>query len=255
MSPLEPFPDDWQRALAVVAHPDDLEYGTASAVAKWTSEGRWVGYVLATRGEAGIDGMHPDEAGPLREAEERASAAVVGVDTVEFLGHPDGVLTYGLDLRRDLAAAIRRHRPEVLLSVNYRFSWGGPSVNLADHRVLGEAVLDAARDAGNRWVFPELVDQGLEPWAGVHVVAFNGSPEATHAVDVTGWLGRGIASLEEHRAYLAGLRGPNGDSGLGEGTTTPPRSSRLLQKRPVSGSVCSTPSPSRCSGSRRTRRR
>jgi LmbE family N-acetylglucosaminyl deacetylase len=219
VSDLEPFPDDWQRALAVVAHPDDLEYGTASAVARWTSEGRWVGYVLATRGEAGIDGMVPEEAGRTREAEERASAAVVGVDTVEFLGFPDGMLTYGLELRRAIAAAIRRHRPEVLLSVNYRFSWGGPSVNMADHRVLGEALLDAARDAGNRWVFPDLVDEGLEPWSGAHVAAFNGSPEATHAVDVTGWLDRGIASLEEHRAYLAGLRGPNGADGLGDDAT------------------------------------
>jgi LmbE family N-acetylglucosaminyl deacetylase len=202
---LQPFPEDWLRALAVVAHPDDLEYGAASAVARWTSEGRWVGYVLATRGEAGIDGLSPAEAGPVREAEEVASAAVVGVDSVEFLGLPDGMLTYGLDLRRALAAAIRRHRPDLVLSVNFRFTWGGRSVNMADHRVLGEALVDAARDAGNRWVFTDLLDEGLEPWSGVRRAAFNGSPEPTHAVDVTGWLDRGIASLEEHRAYLAGL--------------------------------------------------
>jgi LmbE family N-acetylglucosaminyl deacetylase len=206
---LQAFPEDWGRALAVVAHPDDLEYGSAAAIAKWTAAGKWVGYVLATRGEAGIDGMAPDEAGPLREAEEIASAAVVGVDTVEFLGLQDGTLTYGLDLRRALAAAIRRHRPELVLSVNFRFSWGGPSVNMADHRVLGEALIDAVRDAGNRWVFPELLDEGLEPWS-CPLAAFNGSPEATHAVDVTGWLDRGIASLEEHAAYLRGL---------GDGTT------------------------------------
>jgi LmbE family N-acetylglucosaminyl deacetylase len=96
----------------------------------------------------------------------------------------------------------------VLLSVNFRFSWGGPSVNMADHRALGEALLDAARDAGNRWVFPELLDEGLEPWSGAHVVAFNGSPEPTHGVDVTGWLDRGIASLREHRVYLDGLSEP-----------------------------------------------
>jgi LmbE family N-acetylglucosaminyl deacetylase len=202
---LEPFPEDWTRALAVVAHPDDLEYGAASAIAKWTDQGKWVGYVLATSGEAGIDGKSPAEAGPLREAEEIASAAVVGVDSVEFLGLADGTLTYGLDLRREIAAAIRRHRPEVLLSVNFRFSWGGPSVNMADHRVLGEAALDAARDAANRWVFTDLLDEGLEPWSGVRLAAFSGSPDATHAVDVTGWLDRGVASLEQHRAYLDGL--------------------------------------------------
>ena len=152
----------------------------------------------------------PAEAGPLRESEEIASAAVVGVDSVEFLGLADGTLTYGLDLRREIAAAIRRHRPELVLSINFHFSWGGPSVNMADHRVLGEALLDATRDAANRWVFTDLLDEGLEPWSGVRLAAFNGSPEATHVVDVTGFLDRGVASLEQHRAYL---------EGLGDGTT------------------------------------
>ena len=86
---------------------------------------------MATSGEAGIDGLAPAEAGPLRESEEIASAAVVGVDSVEFLGLADGTLTYGLDLRREIAAAIRRHRPELVLSINFHFSWGGPSVNMA----------------------------------------------------------------------------------------------------------------------------
>ena len=214
---LQPFPEDWGRALAVVAHPDDLEYGAASAIARWTDQGKWVGYVLATSGEAGIDAMPPAEAGPLREAEEVASAAEVGVDTVEFLGLADGTLTYGLDLRREIAAAVRRHRPDIVLSINYRWSWGGPSVNMADHRVLGEALIDAVRDAGNRWVFTDLVEEGLAPWGGVRLAAFNGSPEATHAVDVTGYLSRGIASLEQHRAYLEGLG--DGSTKVAEGVT------------------------------------
>jgi len=205
MAELEAFPEDWSRALAIVAHPDDLEYGTASAVARWTDEGRWVGYVLATRGEAGIDGLRPEEAGPTREAEERASAAVVGVDTVEFLGFPDGVLTPGIELRRAVARAVRRHRPELVVSVNFRLTFGGPSVNMADHRVLGEAVLDGARDAANRWIHPELAEEGHEPWEGVRWVAFSASPRSTHGLDVTGYLDRGIASLREHRAYLEGL--------------------------------------------------
>jgi LmbE family N-acetylglucosaminyl deacetylase len=205
--PLTAFPDDWERALAVVAHPDDLEYGAASAVARWTSEGKQVTYLLVTHGEAGINGRPPDEVGPARVAEEHASAAVVGVDTVEFLdGYPDGLVEYSTALRRDLAAAVRRHRPEVLISINYRDFWApGSSMNHADHRVVGLALLDAARDAGNRWLF---TDAG-EPWAGANIAAFNGSPEATHAVDVTGFLERGIASLREHALYLEGL----GDGG------------------------------------------
>ena len=94
--PLEAFPDDWSSALAVMAHPDDLEYGGAAAVAAWTRAGQQVTYLLATRGEAGIDGMAPAEAAALREGEQRASAAIVGVDDVEFLDHPDGMLHYGL---------------------------------------------------------------------------------------------------------------------------------------------------------------
>jgi LmbE family N-acetylglucosaminyl deacetylase len=206
---LEPLPDDWTRALCVVAHPDDLEYGTAAAVARWTSEGRWVGYLLATRGEAGIDGMDPAECGPVREAEERASAAVVGVDVVEFLDHRDGVVEATLGLRRDIAASIRRHRPDLVVTIFFGLAWPGGHLNQGDHRAVGEAVLDAVRDAGNRWVFPELAEAGLEPWAGVRTVAISGSPAPTHAVDVTDWIDAGVASLREHAAYLAGL----GDGG------------------------------------------
>lgn len=199
------LPDDWARALCVVAHPDDLEYGVASAVARWTSEGRSVSYVLATSGEAGIDAMAPAEAGPLREGEERASAALVGVDTVEFLGHRDGVLEGGLALRRDLARAIRRHRPDLVVTINFDLTFPGGGFNMSDHRVLGVAVLDAARDAGNRWIFPELLDEGHEPWGGVRRVAVAASGRPTHGVDVTGHLDRGIASLEAHRAYIDNL--------------------------------------------------
>ena len=88
---MDPVPEDWERGAAIAAHPDDLEYGLASAVARFTRQGKNVSYVMVTSGEAGIDGLPPRECGPLREEEERRSAAVVGVDDVEFLGHPDGV--------------------------------------------------------------------------------------------------------------------------------------------------------------------
>src|ERR1700680_3204922 len=100
---MDPMPEDWNRAVAIVAHPDDLEYGAASAVARWTAQGKEVSYVLATRGEAGIDAMAPARAGPVREEEQRRSAARVGVGHVEFLGHSDGSVEAGLPLRHDLA--------------------------------------------------------------------------------------------------------------------------------------------------------
>lgn len=205
---LEPLPEDWERGLAVVAHPDDLEYGMASGIARWTAQGKVIAYLLVTSGEAGIAGMTPGECGPLREEEERRGARVVGVESVEFLGYPDGVVEYSVGLRRDIARAIRRHQPEVVLSGNFRLFWpGGRYLNMADHRAVGLAALDACRDAGNRWIFPELAAEGLEPWAGVRMACFGASPQPTHAVDITDSIDRGIASLREHAAYLRGLGG------------------------------------------------
>lgn len=201
--PLEPFPEDWDRALAVVAHPDDMEYGAASAVARWTGQGKHVAYALVSDGEAGIADMDPSEAGPLRREEQLASCAIVGVDDVEFLGRPDGLITEDLLLRADLAALIRRHRPEIVLSINFRDSWGGPTWNHADHRAVGRALLDAVRDAANPWVF---TGRG-EAWDGVRFVAFGGSPQPTHGVDTTDTFDVGVRSLEAHRTYLEHLGG------------------------------------------------
>jgi LmbE family N-acetylglucosaminyl deacetylase len=128
------FPDDWARALCIVAHPDDLEYGAAAAIARGTS-------------------------------------------------------------------AIRRHRPDLVVSTNHTDTWGGLSFNMADHRHVGLAALDAARDAGNRWIFP---DAG-EPWPGVRRVAMGGSPHPTHAVDIGDTIDVGVASLREHAASIDGL--------------------------------------------------
>ena len=201
---LEPLPEDWTRALAVVAHPDDMEYGAASAVARWTDQGKWVGYCLVTAGEAGIAGMDPAEATRLRRVEQEASCAAVGVRDLGYLDHPDGLVENNLALRKDLAGMIRATKPDVLVSINHRDSWGGPSWNHADHRNVGRALLDAARDAGNEWLFP---DAGA-PWPGVRFVAFGSSPESTHAVDVGATLDRGVASLNCHRVYLDALDDP-----------------------------------------------
>lgn len=203
--PLEPIEESWSNALAVVAHPDDLEYGTAAAVARWTGQGKRIVYCLATSGEAGIDAIEPERCGPLREAEERAGAALVGVDRVEFLGYPDGTLEYGLGLRRDIARAVRRHRPDIVITGNHHDTWGPGAQNQADHIALGRSVIDGARDAANRWVFRELLDEGLPPWRATHVLVA-GSPLAGHGVDVTDTFDRGVASLSAHSEYLHGLQ-------------------------------------------------
>ncbi|MEV4482859.1 PIG-L deacetylase family protein [Micromonospora coxensis] len=204
--PLTPLAEDWQRALAVVAHPDDLEFGAAAAVARWTGQGKEVVYCLVTSGEAGIDAIAPERARVIREEEQRLSARLVGVDTVDFLGLPDGLLEYGVPLRRAITEVIRRHRPDVVITNNFRETWDGAyTLNQADHIATGRATLDAARDAGNRWIFPEQLTGGVQPWNRVREVWAAASPLSRHGVDVTDTFDAGLASLRAHDAYLRGL--------------------------------------------------
>src|SRR5450756_2886819 len=191
---LPSFDESWSRALCVAAHPDDLEYGMAAAVDRWVQQGKTVSYLLATQGEAGIDGVPPSEAASLRAQEERDGAAEVGVEVVEFLDYDDGMVEYGLPLRRDIARAIRIRKPEVVVTLTHHERFAGGGTNQADHRAVGPAALDASKDAGNRWIHPELADEGLEPWSGVRWVCMAGSPDLTHGVDVTGHLDAAVAS-------------------------------------------------------------
>ena len=212
IEPLEPLPEDWERALCVVAHPDDMEFGAAAAVARWTAQGKQVTYCMVTSGEAGIDGLPPDECRGVREAEQVESARIVGVPDVVFLHQPDGILEYGVPLRRSIAQVVRAHRPEIVVTGNFRDTWGGVNLNQADHIATGRAVVDAVRDAGNRWVFNEQLVDGLEPWGGVRAVWAFGSPQATHGVDTTDTFDLGVQSLEAHRAYIDGLGWENWDA-------------------------------------------
>ncbi len=196
--------DGIERVLCVVAHPDDMEYGASAAVAAWTAAGIEVRYLLLTRGEAGIDTMHPDACATARMEEQRTGCRAVGVERVDFLEHPDGMLVYGLDLRRDIARVIREFKPDAVLTGTWQVEFMG-MLNQADHRAAGMATLDAVRDAGNRWVFPELVDEGFEPHSPRWLLV-TGEDRPTHGVDVTGApVEAGVASLEAHKAYLAAL--------------------------------------------------
>lgn len=201
------LPDgSFRRVLCVVAHPDDVEYGSSAAVAAWTARGVEVHYLMLTHGEAGMDGSPPAETSRIRTAEQIAAGQVVGVRDVMFLDHPDGVLVGSLDLRRDISRVIRRVQPDVVVTGSWEVEFVA-GLNQADHRVAGMAALDAVRDAGNRWVFPELLDEGLEPWS-VTWFLVGGHTRPNYAVDVTGAaLAGGIASLEAHGQYLAGIPG------------------------------------------------
>jgi AcrR family transcriptional regulator len=119
----QPFPAEWSTALVLVPHPDDAEYGCSAAVAKWTADGKTVHYALASRGEVGIEGMPPDEAGPLREGEQRRSAAIVGVDDVQFWDFPDGDIRNTPALRDKIAETITALAPDVVVTIYSGAQW------------------------------------------------------------------------------------------------------------------------------------
>ncbi|HEX6497945.1 MAG TPA: PIG-L deacetylase family protein [Micromonosporaceae bacterium] len=193
---------DVQRVLCVAAHPDDIDFGAAGTVARWVDDGLDVRYLLVTRGDAGgFDDTPRDQMPILREAEQRAAAAAVGVTHVEFLdGYPDGAVTPSLDLRRDITRAIRRFRPDRVLTNSPLRNWAriaGPSH--PDHLAVGEATTCAIYpDARNPFAYPELLlDERLEPWV-VREVWYHGGPNPDHVVDVTETYPRKLAALMAH---------------------------------------------------------
>jgi LmbE family N-acetylglucosaminyl deacetylase len=203
-----PLPDV-QRVLCVLAHPDDVDFGAAGTVARWVDEGLEVAYLVVTRGDAGGFDDTPRERVPqIREAEQRAAAATVGVKQVEFLdGYFDGTLTPSLELRRDIAAAIRRWRPDRVLTNSPLRRWerlAGPGH--PDHLAVGEATTCAVYpDSRNPFAFPELFsERGLAPWT-VREVWYNGGPQPDHAVDITEVFDRKLAALRCHASQVAHL--------------------------------------------------
>ena len=191
----------------MLAHPDDVDYGASATVAGWVERGIDVSYLLVTRGDAGgFDEAVPRELIPgIREAEQRAAAAEIGVKRVEFLdGHADGTLAPTPDLRRDIAGAIRRYRPDRVLTNSPLRRWDRlPGAGHPDHQAVGEATTCAVYpDARNPFAFPELARAGLAPWT-VREIWFFGGPNPDHFVDVTETFARKIAALRAHESQTA----------------------------------------------------
>ncbi len=166
-SPTQPedLSDPPGTVLVVVAHPDDIDFGTAGTAATLSAAGSKVVYRLVTSGEAGSpDDMDRAELKELREREQCAAAAEVGVTDVEFLGMPDGRLEYNLDLRRAITRAIRQVKPDLLITQNPERRWDRIFASHPDHLAVGAAAVAAAYpDSRNPHAFPELLDEGLEP--------------------------------------------------------------------------------------------
>ncbi|MBO3747067.1 PIG-L family deacetylase [Streptosporangiaceae bacterium NEAU-GS5] len=197
--------DDISRALVVVAHPDDIDFGSAGTVATLTDKGVTVTYLLVTDGDAGGFDRSYDNRGmaELRRAEQTAAAKHVGVSDLRFLGYPDGRVEPSLELRRDISRVIRQVRPDVVITSTPERNYQRIGASHPDHRAVGGATLDAVYpDARNPYAFPELADEGLEAWT-VREVWLNGAPTPDHFVDVTANFDRKIAALRAHESQTS----------------------------------------------------
>lgn len=201
--------DDVRRVLVVTAHPDDVDFGVAGTVAAWTAAGIEVAYCVCTSGDAGgFDDTPREEMAPLRKREQRAAAGAVGVRDVTFLGYPDGQVTGGIDLRRDITRQIRRWRPERVVTHSPEIDFEALPVSHPDHRAVGEATIDAVYpDARNRFAHPQLLAaEGLDPWTVSELWLMAGpSQQSNHVVDVTDTAEVKLAALRAHRSQTAHL--------------------------------------------------
>ena len=196
------------RVLSITAHPDDVDFGAAGTVARWTEAGIEVIYCVVTDGDAGgFDEDFPrDEMPALRRAEQVAAARCVGVHDVRFLGYPDGRVEATLDLRRDLARVIRQVRPDRVVVPSPERNYNRIGIGHPDHRAVGSAALDAVYpDARNPFAFPELRErEALAAWTVREVwIAGGGTPN--HYVDVTDTFARKIAALRAHQSQTGHL--------------------------------------------------
>lgn len=198
-----------KRVLSITAHPDDVDFGSAGTIAGLTDAGVEVGYCIVTNGDAGgFDPAVPrtDIAG-IRQREQRAAAAVVGVDTLVFLGYPDGLVQPTLDLRRDISREIRRFKPDVVITQSPNWDFSRIYGSHPDHRYTGEAALCAVYpDARNPFTFTELIDEGFAPHSAWQVW-LAGGPQPNKYVDTTEQFERKIKALLCHESQMPNPEG------------------------------------------------
>jgi LmbE family N-acetylglucosaminyl deacetylase len=194
-----------ERVLVIFSHPDDAEFGAAPAIAAITAGGASVDYVVTTDGGKGTEdpAVTPEQLAATRIAEQRAAADVLGVGEIVHLGYPDGYLTPSLDLRRDIVRQIRRFRPDLVIAQNpQRRTDGNPFIAHPDHLATGEATLAAVYPAArDRLNFPELLDEGLEPWK-VRQALVTGVERPNLWIDVSNTMARGLEALRCHESQV-----------------------------------------------------
>lgn len=202
-------PDNWespQRILVLLAHPDDPEFFCGGTIARWIKAGHRVSYCLLTCGDKGTEdrNISPDDLCKIRQNEQMSAAAVLGVDRVQFLDHPDGYLLPDLALRKEITRVIRLDKPDILVTCDPTNMYIRDSyINHPDHRAAGQATLDAvfpaARDHLN---FIELWrDENLEPHI-VREVWISLPKEANVSIDITEHFELKLQALQEHASQI-----------------------------------------------------
>jgi LmbE family N-acetylglucosaminyl deacetylase len=201
-----------RRVLVVTAHPDDVDFGSAGTVAAFTSAGVDVTYCIVTDGDAGGSDRELARAdmAALRQDEQRAAAAVVGVSDVRFLGHPDGMVQATLVLRRDISRVIRQVRPQRVLTQSPERNWDFLIASHPDHLATGEAAVCAVYpDARNPFAHRELLEtEGLEPWTVPELWLMGpGARGSRVAVETTATVERKVAALMCHKSQIGDPEG------------------------------------------------
>jgi LmbE family N-acetylglucosaminyl deacetylase len=193
--------------MVVMAHADDAEWTCAATMAKMCAEGWEVVLVLCTDGSKGSDDpeMTAERLAEIRAGEQRESGRILGLKDVVFLGYPDSYLEPTLQLRKDIAREIRRHRPHVVITepptrdIDSRYYGSHP-----DHLATGEAAVAAVfPTARDRLTFPELLEEGLEPHKVREVWIVGGLVGSDHFIDVDGYIETAVEALKAHRSQVS----------------------------------------------------
>lgn len=199
------MPETSYRVLVVAAHPDDIEFGCAGTVAKWVKEGAEVSYCIASDGSTGTQdrALMGAQLAELRHAESQRAAEVVGAKEIVWLDYRDGYLEYTLDLRRAIARVFRTRIPHRFVVLDPAPVIADFFINHPDHRAVGQASLDVTLTAGTTpGHFPDLLDEGIEPWRGLREVWIAGPGGGDTVVDISDTIDAKIEALLCHRSQL-----------------------------------------------------
>ena len=198
------------RAMAIVAHPDDIEFGCACTIARWVQQGCQVAYVLVTSGDVGIadTSITRAQAAAIREAETLAAAKVVGVEDVTFLREPDGMVESTLALRKRLVREIRRFKPEVVFGDDPTLMFNPQGrINHPDHRAVGTATVDAIFPcAGQPHFFQELEAEGITAHK-VRKVYIMSRGQGDTFVNISDTIDLKLAALRAHVSQVGEMEG------------------------------------------------